>query len=160
MYWQTAYKMIIIGTQCTDPGVREGVTQVHTTYKAGDTVTYTCDRNGYDLDPNNPYAFECILNNANNGLVWNNTSPPTCVGKFVKYIYIAHPKCWWVCEIHLYCTPQMLVSLWNTVILYTPKLYRPIFSSIENFTHFPYHFVIVNILWNNMYNLYNIDVQL
>ncbi|XP_021360135.1 CUB and sushi domain-containing protein 1-like [Mizuhopecten yessoensis] len=62
------------GALCTDPGTAYDAVQVATSYEVGQTVTWTCERNGYTPDP--PTVLLCQI--VGSIVNWNSTVRPTC----------------------------------------------------------------------------------
>jgi hypothetical protein len=55
-----------------------GPNQTTISYDQGSRVFFQCNRPGFSLD--NPYPIECVTNANNNGLAWNATITPRCIG--------------------------------------------------------------------------------
>ncbi|XP_060076672.1 uncharacterized protein LOC132556307 [Ylistrum balloti] len=71
------------GALCTDPGTPYNAMQNAISYEVGQSVSWSCDREGFYPDP--PVVIGCVING--NTVGWNSTDRPTCKDETDPIIY-------------------------------------------------------------------------
>lgn len=75
-YEITILLLFVLGPVCSDPGRPADGEQISTSYELGKTVTFTCERRGFEPDP--PKVV-CVSSGVS--VEWNDTRLKQCIGK-------------------------------------------------------------------------------
>ena len=81
-------KKIFSAPRCSDPGTPAEARQVVINYEDGQTLSYVCDRTGFEPEPDLTYT--CQYNESTNSAVWTNdlaNYQPVCKGMLHKIFY-------------------------------------------------------------------------
>ena len=69
---------------CTDPGVPGGMQQIYTSFTVGNTVTFECDKDGFE--PDFP-TLTCRYNTISQQTYWEGNLPTTCIGMLFNLLF-------------------------------------------------------------------------